>query len=387
MRGHIRKRANTWAVVVDVGRDEDGRRRQKWHSGFRTKREANEALTEILGELSTGQYVTPSKLTVRELLEQEWLPGVRSSLRPLTFESYAGNVRNHVVPRVGSVRLQALAPAMLNAMYAELGSSLAPRTVRYIHTILHRAFADAVKWNRLSRSPVDAADPPSLRTTTRRVMRTWSGAELQAFLKSARDDRLATCWRFLAMTGCRRGEALGLRWRDLDLDAGRAMIIQTLVGNRVLSETKSERGRRTVALDPGTVAALREHRCAQLAERSVFGSAYEDHDLAFCREDGSPIWPRSLTRSFAFHVAAAGVPAIRLHDLRHSHATLALQAGVHPKVVQERLGHATISTTLDVYSHAIPAMQEDAAARVAALVYTAGRRSLTGTPRSARAPP
>jgi integrase len=368
MRGHIRKRGSTWAVVVDIGRDEKGRRRQKWHSGFRTKRQASEALTEILGQLSTGQYVAPSKLTVRQFLEDEWLPAIRPSLRPLTFESYAANIRNHVLPVLGPMPLQGMTPAMLNSMYADLGSSLSPRTVRYIHAILRRAFADAVKWSRLARNPIDAADPPSLRSARTRVMKTWSAAELQDFLQSVRDDRLAACWRFLAMTGCRRGEALGLRWRDVDLDAGRAMVVQALVGNRAYSETKSERGRRTIALDPGTVTALREHRRAQQAEQSVLGPAYEDGDLVFCREDGTPIWPRSLTRSFERHVAAAGLPRIRLHDLRHTHATLALQAGVHPKVVQERLGHATISITLDVYSHAIPALQADAANRVAALI-------------------
>jgi integrase len=265
------------------------------------------------------------------------------------------------------VRLQDVTPAMLNSLYSELRESLSPRTVRYIHAILRRALCAAVKWNRLARSPADAADPPSLRAAVR-AMTTWSAGELHEFLESVQDDRLSACWRFLAMTGCRRGEALGLRWRDLDLERGRATIVQAVVGSRAVSETKSERGRRTIALDAETVASLQKHRRAQGEERRILGPAYEDQDLAFCREDGTPIWPRSLTRSFARHMAEAGLPRIRLHDLRHTHATLALQAGVHPKVVQERLGHATISITLDVYSHAIPAMQEEAATRVAALL-------------------
>ena len=368
MRGHIRKRGSTWAVVVDVGRDASGERRQKWHSGFRTKREASEALTEILGQLARSQYVAPSNLTVGGFLEDEWLPAIRASVRPLTFDSYAGNVRNHVIPRLGSVPLQRLTPPMLNSMYAELGQTLSPRTVRYIHAILRRAFADAVKWNRLARSPADAADPPAARAGRAKVMRTWSSYELARFLESARDDRLFACWRFLAMTGCRRGEALGLRWRDLDLENGRATIVQTIVGNRAVSEAKTDRGRRTIALDGATVAALRQYREAQNEERLILGASYEDNDLVFSREDGSPIWPRSLTRFFTRLGEAARVPKIRLHDLRHTHATLALQAGVHPKVVQERLGHATISITLDVYSHAIPAMQEEAADRIAAIV-------------------
>lgn len=368
MRGHLRKRGNSWSVVVDIGRDDDGRRQQKWHSGFRTKREASEALTEILGQLSRRQYVNPSKLTVREFLEDEWLPATRASLRPLSFDSYEANVRNHIVPHLGSIQVQGLTPAALNALYAELGSSLSPTTVRYIHAILRRAFADAVKWNRLASNPVDAADPPRQSASRRPAMRTWSAAELQRFLESVDDDRLAACWRFLAMTGCRRGEALGLRWRDVDPVRGQAMIVQAIVGNRMKSEPKSDRSRRTIALDAGTVRALEEHRSAQADEREVFGKYYGDQDLVFCREDGTSMWPRTLTRSFARQVAAASLPKIRLHDLRHTHATLALQAGVHPKVVQERLGHAAISITLDVYSHAIPAMHEEAAAQVAALL-------------------
>lgn len=368
MRGHIRKRGNSWAVVVDAGRDEDGRRRQRWHSDFRTKREANEALTEILGQLASGQYVAPSKLSVGGFLEDEWLPAVRGRLRPLTFESYAGNIRNHVVPRLGSVPMQQLTSPMLNTMYVELGATLSPRTVRYIHSIVRRALADAIKWNRLTRNPADTADPPSSRAGSSSQMKTWSGPELGRFLDSVRDDRLYACWHFLAMTGCRRGEALGIRWRDLDLENGRATIVQSVVANRAIAETKTERGRRTLALDAGTVAALVDHREAQLQERALLGQPADDRNLVFCNPDGTPIWPRSMSRAFANRVDATDLPRVRLHDLRHGHATLALLAGVHPKVVQERLGHATISITLDVYSHAIPAMQEDAAARVAALV-------------------
>jgi integrase len=157
-------------------------------------------------------------------------------------------------------------------------------------------------------------------------------------------------------------------WRDLDLEAGRLAVVQTLVGKRQVSRPKTDRSRRSIAIDPATVTALREHRKRQLEERLAWGPAYQGRDLVFCREDGSPIWPRSFSRAFDRHVKDAGLPTIRLHDLRHTHATLALQAGVHPKVVSERLGHSGVGITLDTYSHAIPAMQEDAAAKVAALL-------------------
>ncbi len=173
------------------------------------------------------------------------------------------------------------------------------------------------------------------------------------------------------MTGLRRGELLGLGWDAVDFEAGRVAIVRTLIagkGEPRLSEPKTRRGRRSIAIDAGTLDVLRRHADAQLDEQLVWGDAYEGRGLVFCREDGTPIRPRTFSRSFDHHVRDAGLAKIRLHDLRHTHATLALEAGVHPKVISERLGHATIAITLDTYSHAIPAMEEEAAERIAALL-------------------
>jgi integrase len=255
---------------------------------------------------------------------------------PLLYDVNVGRVE----PHIGSVRLQQLTPARLNQLYGELGESLAPSTVRVCHSILRRAFADAVKWNRLARNPADAASPPRSRS---RSMRTWSAEELRRFIDHVRDDRLYAAWHTLAMTGLRRGELLGLTWDAVDLKTGRLAITRALVpakGGPELTEPKTASGRRNVALDPGTVAALREHRKRQLEERLAWGSAYRDCGFVFCREDGPPVWPADFSAAFKRHVKAAGLPVIRLHDLRHTHATLALEAGVHPKVVSERLGHA-----------------------------------------------
>jgi integrase len=378
VRGHIRRRGSKWTVVVDVCYDENGQRQQKWHSGFARQKDAERALTEILGRLESGTYVEPAKLTVRSFLEEEWLPAVRASLRPLTYESYVLNV-SRAVESIGSVRLQQLTPAMLNRLYGELGrkrkvdgkerAPLSPRSIRYVHTVLRHALADAVRWNRLARNVADAAEPPSAKAAKAAPMQTWNAEQLRAFLDHVADDRLYAAYHLAAMTGMRRGELFGLRWRDVDLDTGRLSIVQTLVGKREFSEPKTDKGRRNVALDPGTVAVLHEHRKRQLEERLSWGPAYqEEHELVFSREDGSPTWPQSLSRAFERHAKQAGLPAIRFHDLRHSHATLALAAGVHPKVVSERLGHASVGITLDTYSHAIPAMQADAAAKVAALI-------------------
>ena len=252
------------------------------------------------------------------------------------------------------------------------GGSLSATTVRHIHASLHRALRDAVRWGWTMRNSADQADPPKRSRSS--TMRTWKAEEVKAFLSHVGDDRLHTAWLLLATTGMRRGEALGLRWDDLDLEDGWASTNQSLisVGYAIeLSEPKTQRGRRRVALDATTAAALRDHRTRQLEECMAWGPAWENTGNVFVREDGSPIHPDAFSKQFNSRVATAGLPRIRLHDLRHTHATLALQAGIHPRVVSERLGHATIAITLDTYSHAIPAMEKAAADQVAALVFGA----------------
>jgi integrase len=203
-------------------------------------------------------------------------------------------------------------------------------------------------------------------------MKTWTADELAQFLDFVSDDQLYAAWVVAATAGLRRGEVLGLRWIDIDLNASRLSVQQTLVSvayETRFSVPKTARSRRSVSLDATTVAALRAHRKRQLEERMSWGQAYRDSGLVVTREDGTLVHPDRFTQMFDKHVKDAGLPRIRLHDLRHTHATLALGAGVHPKVVSERLGHATVAFTLDVYSHAVPALQEEAADRIAALIF------------------
>jgi integrase len=203
-------------------------------------------------------------------------------------------------------------------------------------------------------------------------LRTWSAEQLGAFLSAVRGDRLYALWHTLAMTGLRRGEALGLRWQDVDLEAGRLCVRRALVpsGREVLvSEPKTARGRRVVALDPETVAVLKAQAARQLKEQR--GARWTETDLVFTNEEGQALHPWVTSRCFRKAEKEAMLRTIRLHDLRHTHATLALQAGIHPKVVSERLGQATVSIIVDTYSRAIPAMQEEAATLIAGLVLAA----------------
>jgi integrase/predicted RNA-binding Zn-ribbon protein involved in translation (DUF1610 family) len=408
MQGHIRKRgAASWEYTIDVGRAPAQRcqacgkrtwverrpkescprcggeltpgdeRRRETKGGFATRREAQTAMSRVAVSVEEQTHVTSSRLTVRDYLTKEWLPAIEHTIRPTTYRFYVAHTECHILPALGSVQLQKLCPAQINALYAKLGRSgrrngkgLTALSVRHVHAVLHRSLKDAVRWGRLARNPSDLADPPRV-AAHGHELRTWSAEQLAAFLSSQHDDRRYALWHTLAMTGLRRGEALGLRWEDLDLEAGRLCVRRALVpcGKEVLvSEPKTARGRRVVALDPETVAVLRGQAARQLAEQAATGS-WGDTGLVFTTEDGQALHPWVTSRCFRAAVKEAMLPDIRLHDLRHTHATLALQAGIHPKVVSERLGHATVSITLDTYSHAIPAMQEEAAALIAGLVF------------------
>lgn len=409
MRGHIRKRGSSWEYIVDIGMAaaqrcqackkriwierrplqacpkcggaliETEERRRAVKGGFATQKDCAAALHKIITAVAEQRFVAPSKVTVRAYLTKEWLPAIEATIRPSTYYSYVQHVECHIVPHIGSLQLQQLCGAQINALYATLArcgrkggkQGLSPMSIRHVHAVLHRACKDAVRWNRLPRNPVEAADPPRINGATRAEMKTWSAEQLVAFLAFVRNDRLSALWHTLAMTGMRRGEALGLRWEDVDLESARLSVRRALIpcGREVvLSEPKTARGRRSIALDAETVEVLKRQAAQQLEEQAG-NQSWTDSGLVFAKESGAALHPEDVTRYFRIAVCKALLPRIRLHDLRHTHATLALAAGIHPKVVSERLGHATVSFTLDVYSHAIPAMQEEAAERIAELVF------------------
>ena len=370
MTGHVRRRGATWAFVVDIGRDpETGRRKQRWASGFPRRKDAEDALTETLSQLRSATYAEPTKQTLGEFLE-EWLAARRSQLRPSTHASYELILRTYVIPRIGGRRLQEITPALLNALYAELlsggrsktGGPLSPATVRGVAVVMHRAFRDATRWHKLIRNPAADADPPKQPGRRGHAGQTWSAEELRRFLEATQGDALYPLWLMAAMTGARRGELLGLHWRDIDLEAGRMAIHQSKTGT----------GIRSVALGAETVRVLRALRRRQAELRLALGRGYHDDGLVFCEEDGTPLRADGIGRRFQRAAKRAGVPVIRLHDARHTHATLSLAAGTHPKVVSERLGHASTAFTLDRYSASIPAMQADAAELAEGLVFGTG---------------
>lgn len=381
MRGSVVRRGTTYSVVVELEPDPvTAKRRQKWHSGFRTKREAERARVDLLARLDRGEYVEHTRQVLDDYLD-DWLAAIEPTVRESTLYSYARNLRLHVRPYIGSLPLTRVDAGALNGVYAALlargrkdghpqQAGLSPRSVRYVHVILHRAMKDAVRWGRLARNPCDAADPPRVVSGSSPETLVWSAADLRRFLDSSKasGDRYYPAWLFLATTGCRRGEALGLRWIDLDLDAGCARIVQTVtvVGHQVrIGPPKTAKGRRSMSLDPVTVAELRSWRKRQLEERMMLGEGYRDHGLVFAKLEGDPLHPERFSREFDRRVQRWCLPKLSVHGVRHSWATQALEAGVHPRVVQERLGHSSIAVTLGIYSHVSTMLHDEAAALVA----------------------
>lgn len=373
MKGHIRKRGQkSWAIILDLGRDDTGKRRQKWHTVHGTKKDAQAELARLINEINTGEYIEPSKMLVREYLDR-WLKDyAEQSVSPKTLERYQQIIENNVKPAIGSYALSKLKPLHIQSFYTDALTSgrkdgkggLAPQTVLHFHRLLHRALGQAVRWQLLGRNPVDAATPPR---PERKEMNALDDAQTATLLRRLESSRLYMPVIIAVTTGMRRGELLALRWKDVDLATGQITINQALEqtkGKVRFKSPKTDRSRRNVILPAFAIGLLKEHKRKQSEHRLKLGPAYEDNDLIFARPDGTVWAPDTLSTTFASFVRRSGLPHVRLHDLRHSHATQLLRQGIHPKVVSERLGHSKIGITLDTYSHVLPGMQEDAAAKI-----------------------
>lgn len=382
MKGSVFKRREgdeRWSAHVDVGRDENGKRLQRTLSNkFKTEAEAWRWVRKILSDVDKGDYVHSNALTVGHYLD-EWLPGIKSQVKPSTWASYASYTNRHLIPKLGSVPLQALKATHLKRLYSELAQDgsrqdgaaggLSTRSIRYIHAILRLALTDAVKEGLVQKNVALLVDAPRLQQSE---MKTWTGEQAKAFLTYVQNDRLAAAWALALSTGLRKGELLGLRWQDVDLDTGRLAVNQTLISvgyKAQFSTPKTDRGKRSIDLDPETAQLLRSHRARQAEERLAWGPAYQDSGLVFTRETGEPIHPESFSSIFERLVKGSGVPRIRLHDCRHTFASLALAEGINPLIVSRRLGHSSVAFTLDVYGHEMPGDQMEAAKRVAGILY------------------
>ena len=369
--------ATSW--VAHATWQEGGRRRQSKRS-FRTKKEAQTALTGLLAAHHTGTFVAPSRMPLREFFGP-WLDGLANQGRkPTTLVGYRAAIRTHVLPRLGNVALQELRATDLDAMYAELlrtggrfGKGLSLASVHHVHAVLNKMLNDAERKGLVMRNVARLANAPSMAAARARgpEMKVWSPAELATFLAAIEGNRNEALFRLLALTGMRRSEVAGLRWSDVHLDRHQLTVNQAVTvvdGEEHIDTPKSRRSRRVIDLDADTVSLMQRHRTQQLELYLRLGVTATASDRVFTNEIGDPIRPNSIGQAFARLVKETGVPRIRLHDLRHTHASHLLLAGVNVKVVSERLGHASVSFTLDTYAHVMPGQQAQAASAAAALL-------------------
>jgi len=384
MKGHIRQRGRSgrnWAIVLDTNDPQTGKRRRKWISFSGTLREARVECARLVTEMKTGAYVDATRETVSTFLLDRWIEHMQGQVSPRSLERYAELCRNNVVPLLGAIPLAKLQPAQISQAYAKAltggrrdgTGGLSPRTVHHMHRVLREALQQAVCWQILARNPADAVRPPKVE---RRQMQTLDAEATVTLIEAARGTNLFMAIALGVLCGLRRGEITALRWRSIDLERGQLSVTaSTEQTNRGIREKETKSGKaRTVALPSLIVDELRRHRVAQAEGLLQAGVRLTDDHHVVAREDGQPLQPRSLTHAFVKFVRQQGLPRIPLHDLRHSHATHMLASGVHPKIAQERLGHSSVSVTIDLYSHVLPGMQTEAVSKVDAVLRDALNR-------------
>lgn len=370
MKGYFRKRGDFWSFTVDIGRDPiTNERKQKTKGGFKTKKEAEKSCAEIIAQVENYTYAEPSKMPLGEFLKQ-WLEGKERTLRKVTFDTYTRHCTLHIIPRLGKLELIQLTPLHINKfhIYLEKEKGLSERSILDVHSVLKNALEQAVKWSMIPKNPASLIDRPKV---SKQEIQVWDLDTVTTFLETARKDRTYIAFLLALTTGMRQGEVLGLRWKDVLFDNHTVSVRQTLQhdGKEFQSDTKTQAGTRSISIDETTAAELQKHRKVIATERIRIGPAYKDHDLVVPTTLGTPYSPRNLLRTFYRLIKDAGVPHISFHDLRHTHATLLLAQGVHPKIVAERLGHTDVRITMNTYSHLLPNMQKETAVTFGKMFY------------------
>lgn len=368
MKGYVARKGDRWYAVIYEGIDPvTGQERRTWHAAGTDRADAERLAAKLAGERN-GRNDEGRSLSFGAYLTRRWLPGKRVVLAASTYAGYRRNVERHIVPALGRIALRHLRPHHLEAFYARLlrdcdgSAGLAPKTVYEIHLVIRGALSDAVRRGLVTRNVALVAHAPRMRAIPKVEQRSWAAEELQEFLRAAAGHRhFAALWT-AAFTGMRRNELLGLCWDDLDGAKATVSINRGLVAiGYDLHETrgKTANARRRIDLDPTTIAVLDAWRAWQTTEQSAIG--VEPSGRMFTDGHGEAIHPHAISQTFERIARRAGVTMIRLHDLRHTHGTLLIAAGVPVKVVSERLGHATPTFTIETYQHVLPGMQADAA--------------------------
>jgi integrase len=373
MKGHVRERgAGHWYAVIDTRDPATGTRKRKWHSlpDCTGKRQAQIKCAQLISDMKGGTYVEPSKVTVGEFLDR-WLGHIKSQVTPKSHERYSGLVKQNIKPAIGGSLLTKLRPVQISDAYtAALAGGrkdgkeggLSPRTVGHMHRVLKQALSQAVKWELMTRNPADAVGPPKVEW---KPVSTYDLAQTAEIIEATRGKAIFIPVLLAALCGLRRGEICALRWRHVDLDAAQLSVTESLEQTKAglrFKSPKSGKGR-TVALSGTILDELRSHRAQRAQDLLKLGKRLTDDDFVVGQPDGNLMSPIYVSQQWVYVIAKTKLARLRFHDLRHAHATHLLANGVH-KVASERLGHSRVGITLDLYSHIIPGMQEDAAKTV-----------------------
>ena len=363
MRGSIRQKSrNSWQLQIYTGIGPDGKRRRHFETVRGRKGDAQRRLTELLVSLDKGVYTPPGKLTLAEHL-RNWLTGyVKTNCSERTLDGYEAIVENHVIPALGHILLKQLIPQAIQAYYGKACEKLSARTVHHQHRVLSEALKYAVRQGYLGRNPCELVDPPR---PQKKAMGTLTPDELESLLETASDNQFYPVIYTAVSTGLRRAELLALRWRDIDFDSESILVSRTLHkghGMTEFKEPKTEHSRRRVSMTPKLTAFLKEYEAERESLFLHLGRLPRPDDLVFANVEGKPVDPGVLSHNFARIVKRAGLENVRFHDLRHTFASLMLLRGAKPKVISEALGHSSVAFTMDVYSHIIEGMQQDAMA-------------------------
>lgn len=365
MNGHIRKRTNkngiTYQVVIDKGINKVGKRLRDYYTAASSK-EAKQLLAEKISEFNKGSYIEPSKITVENVCAQWVETYVKPSLAPSTVRGYEVNLIRHIYPYIGNIPVQKLTPLQVQNVYSELKEKgLSPRSIQYVHTTLHEALQYAYKMQMVPRNPVEFVSPPK---QVKYKADIYSEEEVIKLLEAAKGTEWEIPMQLAAGLGLRRGEILALKWGDIDFKTDSVHVQRNLVcinKQKLFSTPKTEAGDRVISMPDYLANSLQEHRKKQALQRFSAGKLYQMNDLVCCKQDGSPYHTGTFSKYFSAFLEEHGLRHIRLHDLRHTNATLMLKYDVPAKVASERLGHANINITLDTYSHVIKEMQTEVA--------------------------
>jgi integrase len=361
--GSIYKRKDgLWTAQVTV----EGKHISKY---FKTQQDARLWLLTTNSQIRDGLNLSGANISCDKYLNN-WLITIKSTIRPKTHEQYTQIVQQHILPFLGEIKLKDLRPDNIQSLYnKKLKDGTSERTVILIHSVLHRALNLAVKGELLGRNPSDAVTRPRFR---RKEMKTLDDTQVRSLIMASKGTKYETQFWLAVTTGLREGELIGLKWSDLDWKTGKLQIQRQVQRTKeyglVFCEPKSASGRRVVVLGKATIEMLRKHFDLQQTERQFAGAKWKENNLIFPTSVGTPMEASNLVKHFKEYLKKANLPDIRFHDLRHTAASLMLLQGVHPKIVQERLGHSDIGITLNLYSHVLPGMQEDAAEKLDELI-------------------